>query len=196
MRLVSFSTVDEQKQIYLFVGRIASGKETQGRLLADKLACPLFMTGARFREIIASGSLLGNRIKVDYDKGLLMPAWAATYLFQDFLFNLSPDSHAVFEGTGRAQEEAEMFEKVTAWLGRPYIVFNLTVSPETVLARSLARARDASDTESAVKTRLAEYERSTAPAIDYFKELGKCVDVDGEQDIEAIHKEVVKHVER
>lgn len=182
------------KPLYLFVGRIASGKETQGRLLAEKLGAPLFMTGGRFREIMSSGSPLGQRIKAGYEQGLLMPAWFAVYLFQEFLLSLPDETPAVFEGTGRAKEEAELFEQVTAWLERPYTVFNLVVSPETVVARSLARARDKGDTETAVTTRLAEYERATAPTIDYFRSLGKLVDIDGEQSVEAIHVAVMAHV--
>lgn len=186
--------MDDAKMLFLFVGRIASGKETQGRLLAEKLNAPLFATGQKFREMIASNSPLGQRIKADYEAGKLMPAWVASYFFQDFLFNLPHVSHAVFEGTGRARAEAEMFEQVATWLGRPYTVFNLVVSPETVVARSLARQRDAGDTEESVKMRLAEYERLTAPAIEYFASIGKCVDVNGEQPVEDIHREVLSHV--
>ena len=182
------------KHLFLFVGRTASGKETQGKLLAETLNAELFMTGARFRDIIASGSPLGERIKADYEKGLLMPAWVAVYMFQDFLFNLPHHRRAVFEGTGRAKEEAEMFEEVTNWLGRPYTVFNLLVSPETVIERSLKRQRDAADAEEVIKTRLAEYDRLTQPAIDYFHSVGRCIDIDGEQSVEDIQKAVQAHV--
>lgn len=182
------------QRLFLFVGRIASGKETQGRLLAEKLDGGLFMTGGRFRELMASGTPLGARVKEGYDKGLLMPAWFAIYLFQEFLLHLPDDRHAVFEGTGRALAEAKLFEEVALWLNRPYTVFNLIVSPETVMARSLARARDKGDAEESVKTRLAEYERSTVPAIEYFRGLGKVIDIDGERPVEAIHEEVMEKV--
>ncbi|MFQ5540771.1 MAG: nucleoside monophosphate kinase [Candidatus Paceibacteria bacterium] len=183
------------RRLFLFVGRPASGKETQARLLAEKLSAELFMTGARFREIIRSESLLGRRIKEEYDIGKLMPAWVAGFLFQEFLFNLPEEKHAVFEGTGRAPSEAELFDEVAAWLGRPYTVFNLEVSPETVLARSAKRERDAADKTEAVKTRLAEYDSLTAPAIEYFRKAGKVVDIDGEQPVEVIHEKIIKHVE-
>ncbi len=152
------------------------------------------MTGGRIREIMASASPLGTRIKADYDKGLLMPAWFAVFLFQEFLFSLDETTPAVFEGTGRAVDEAQMFNQVASWLGRPYTVFNLVVSDETVMSRSLSRARDAADTEQSVTTRLAEYQRSTAPAIEYFRSLGKCIDIDGEKPVEDIHAEVLSHV--
>lgn len=170
-----------------------SGKETQGRLLAEKLNAPLFKTGDRFRKLIASQSSLGKKIEADYSSGKLMPAWFAVYLFQDFLFNLPNDQQAVFEGTGRAPEEAELFEKVTTWLERPYKVFNLIVSPEVVMERSHIRKRDAADDAQSVQTRLAEYEKLTAPAIAYFHSLGKAVDIDGTQSIEDIHREVLSH---
>lgn len=188
--------MNDPKHLFLFVGRIASGKETQGQLLADKLNAPMFMTGGKIREIMASDSALGKRLKDDYNKGLLMPAWFATYLFQDFLLNLPDDTHAVFEGTGRAVAEAEDFHRVALWLGRPYTVFNLVVTPETVMERSLARGRDAADAEETVKTRLAEYEKTTAPAIEYFKNQGVVVDIDGEKPVEAIHEEVMSHVNK
>lgn len=188
------SDMHASKRLFLFVGRTASGKETQSRLLADKLNAPVFMTGERFREIIRSGSPLGLRIKNDYDQGLLMPSWVADYMFQDFVFNLPYDRAAVFEGSGRDVEQAEMIEKVCAWLGRKYIVFNLEVSPETVIARSLARSRDKTDDREVIETRLKEYERLTAPAIARFKEFGTLVDIDGEMPPEEVHQGVLAHI--
>lgn len=183
------------KPLFLFVGRTASGKETQGRLLAEKIDYEMFSTGVKFREIIASGSQLGNKIKADYEKGLLMPTWVADFMFQDFVFNLPTDKGAVFEGSGRDRGQAETIEKVCTWLGRPYVVFNLYVSPETVIERSLKRQRDAADAEEAVRTRLAEYERLTQPAIDYFDSIGKCITINGEQPVEAIHEEIFSHAQ-
>jgi len=182
------------KRLFLFVGRTASGKEKQSRKLAEKINAPVFMTGERFREIIRSGSPLGEKIKDDYEKGLLMPSWVADYMFQDFVFNLRYDKSAVFEGSGRDKKQAEVVEAVTEWLGREYVAFNLEVSPETVIARSLSRQRDATDEEEVIKTRLAEYERLTAPAIEHFRSLGKLVDIDGENSPEEVHSEVMKHI--
>lgn len=156
----------------------------------------MFSTGAKFREIIASGSQLGTKIKGDYEKGLLMPTWVADFMFENFLFNLPEDQGAVFEGSGRDKEQAETIEKVCAWLGRPYMVFNLEVSEETVVARSLARARDATDAdESAIRNRLSEYARLTHPAIQYFHSIGNCVDIDGEKTPDDVHAQVMGAVQ-
>jgi adenylate kinase len=179
---------------FFFVGRIASGKGTQAELLAKELQAPLFVTGDKFRAMIASGSELGNRIKETYEKGLLMPSWVANYLLEEFVFNLPHESHAVFEGSGRDADQARVIEEICAWLGRPYTVFNLTVSEETVMARSAGRARDKTDEEEVVKARLAEYKRLTEPAIEYFRSIGKCIDIDGEKDVAGVQAEIAKHV--
>lgn len=180
------------KHLYFFVGRPSSGKETQSRLLAEKLGYQMFSTGAKFREIISSGSQLGSKIKSDYEKGLLMPTWVADFMFENFLFNLPEDQGAVFEGSGRDKEQAETIEKVCAWLGRTYTVLNLEVSEDTVVARSLARARDATDAdESAIRNRLSEYARLTHPAIQYFHSIGNCIDIDGEKTPDEVHAQVV-----
>lgn len=188
--------MNDAQRLFLFVGRTASGKETQSKLLAEKIGAPVFMTGERFREIIRSGTPLGLRIKDDYDKGLLMPSWVADYMFQDFVFNLPHESSAVFEGSGRDVEQAEMIQKVCSWLGRPYVVFNLEVSPKTVITRSLARSRDTTDQREVIETRLKEYERLTAPAIERFKEFGTLITIDGEVSPEEVHEAVLSHIQR
>lgn len=185
----------EQKHLFFFVGRIASGKETQCVRLAEKLGYTVFSTGGKFREIVASGSLLGNRIKADYEKGLLMPSWVANYMLEEFLFNLSPDKGAIFEGSGRDADQARVIDEVCTWLGRSYTVLNLDVSEEEVIKRSLLRGRDSTDKdESVIRMRLAEYNRLTKPAIEYFKSIGKCIDINGEQAPDLVHEEVMKAV--
>lgn len=185
----------EQKHLFFFVGRIASGKETQCVQLAEKLGYTVFSTGGKFREIVASGSLLGSRIKADYEKGLLMPSWVANYMLEEFLFNLAPEKGAIFEGSGRDVEQAKVIDEVCTWLGRSYTVLNLDVSEDEVVKRSLLRGRDSTDKdESVIRMRLAEYNRLTKPAIEYFQQLGKCIDINGEQTPTGVHEEVMRKV--
>jgi len=176
----------------LFVGKPGSGKETQADLLAKKTGFRVFSTGKRFREIREEKTNLGSRVRETVDKGLLLPAWLASYLFQEVILTTTPEEGLIFEGTGRALSEAELFHDVAHWLGRPYMVLNLVISDDEAVKRQVGRGRVDSNTEEKVRVRLGEYEKHTAPVIDFFEKQKALVNVDGERLIEEIHEDIAK----
>ena len=182
---------DTPKPFFFFVGKPASGKETQAKLLAKTLDYPIFMSGAKFRDLMNSGSYLGRRVKEEYETGHLLPAWIADNLFETFVLHLAPDTGAIFEGSARDAEQVETIDTVAKWLKRPYYAINLKVSDDTVVARSQARARDALDAnEEKLRNRLTDYARLTEPAIDRLRELGKLIEIDGERTPHEIQEEI------
>ncbi len=176
------------------MGRPGSGKETQARLLGSKTGFGVFSTGEKFRELREHRDALGQRVKEAYDTGKLLPVWFATYLFENALFKLSPETGIIFEGTGRALEEAQLFHEVVQWLGRDYIVINLDISEEEAMKRQLSRAksgnRPESDSAEKVKVRFDEYRNQTALALTFFEGKEKVIRIEGERSIEEIHADV------
>lgn len=180
----------------LFIGRPGSGKETQARRLADETGFHLFSTGERFRELREHRDALGERVKQVYDTGKLMPTWFADYLFEDALLRLPHGTGVIFEGTGRWREEAELFDEVASWLGRPYRAINLDVSEEEAMRRQLSRAQvsdrpDSNSTEK-IRVRFQEFREHTQGAIDLFREKGALIDINGEQTPDAIAEDIRK----
>jgi adenylate kinase len=180
----------EHIQTILFVGKPGSGKETQARLLAEETGFKVFSTGDRFREIRKEDTNLGTRVRETLDQGRLLPHWLASYLFQEAILHVPLSQGLIFEGTGRALSEAELFDEVALWLGRSYRVINLTISDDEAVKRQIGRGRADSDTEEKVRVRLAEYEKHTAPVIDFFKKKGVLIDIDGKRPIDEIQKEI------
>jgi len=174
----------------LFVGKPGSGKETQADLLAHKTGFQVFSTGQRFREIREENTNLGSRVRESVDKGLLLPAWLASYLFQEVILKTAPEDGLIFEGTGRALSEAELFHDVASWLARPYAVLNLVISDNEAVKRQVGRGRSDSNTEEKVRVRLGEYEKHTAPVIDFFEKKKVLINVDGERSVEEIHNDI------
>jgi adenylate kinase len=179
--------------VILFMGRPGSGKGTQAKLLADKLGSPIFSTGTIFKQLRDGADALSERIRGTYDAGKLMPDWFASYLFEDFFLKLDPASGAICEGFPRSLRQAELYEDVLTWLAREHVVINLDVPEEETLRRQIERAktehRPDSD-EATIRTRFAEYEKNTAPVLEFFKEKGVLVNLDGTPTVAAIHQNV------
>ena len=51
------------------------------------------------------------------------------------------------------------------------------------------------DTEAAVANRLEVYERQTVPIIDFYKKLGKLVEVDGVGDGDEVQERLIKEID-
>jgi adenylate kinase len=78
------------------------------------------------------------------------------------------------------------------------IVFLLDVSDEVIIQRILIRAQiegRKDDTVSTVRERLVEYQRFTAPVVDYYRKEGKHYTIDGREDKEDIFEWIKNLIE-
>ena len=181
------------------MGKPGSGKGTQAKLLSEALDYDFYSSGNAFRELREKDSSLGRKVKEDYDEGLLMPHWFASYLFEHKIFTTSQDKGIVFEGLGRKLPEAELFCEVMEWLGRPYRTVYLAVDEEAIIKRLQIRAKEegrSDDSPETIKKRFKEYNKYTAPAVEHFKEKGMLIEIDGMQSPEAVHENVLKELKK
>lgn len=181
----------------IMVGRSGSGKGTQARLLSKKTGFEIFSTGDKFREAKQKDNSLGKLINDFYEAGNLFPYWFAGYFFMDVILNAPLEKGFILEGSSRSKEEAVLIDEVLAWLGREYIAVNLEISDEEVARRLKNRERgDTLGEPEKIKKRLEWYESRTAKAIEYYREKGNILDVNGEQTPEEVHKEVLSKLDR
>lgn len=179
----------------VLMGLPGSGKGTQGKLLAERLSGVRFSTGDRFRALREGDGALSKRVAAAYESGLLFPDWFATHLFEDAVLKLSPDTSIVFDGFPRTRAQAESLDETMDWLGRSYTVVNLVVPEEEALRRQIERAktddRPDSSTEEKVRIRFDEYHK-TAGALDFFRENGTLIEIDGTPTVEEIAKVIAE----
>ena len=174
----------------LLTGRPGSGKGTQATLLAQKYGWTHFSTGELFKELRGGEGELAERVRTEFDAGRLLPDWFASYLFEHEMLSLSPERGVVFDGYPRSRAQAEIFDSVMSWLGRPYVAIDLVVSDEEVTKRMLSRAeiehRPDSGTVEQIQARLRVYDEHTAPVLSYLEEKGALRVIDGSKTPEEV----------
>jgi adenylate kinase len=178
----------------VFIGKIASGKGTQANLVLAHFGGVLYSNGNKLREIAQDPSVFGRKMKEVYESGNLLPEWVASYWMTHALVSQHQDELVVFEAVAKKPHEAELFHEMHEYLGRPYIVFHINVTDDVVHARSKARARDIVDAAHSVETRLALFKEHTQKSIDFFREKGVLVDLDGSLSQEAVKEEIFTHL--
>lgn len=172
----------------LLIGPQGSGKSTQGKFLANYLKIPFISTGDIFRQISQEDTDEGRRIKQILDLGQLVDDQTTIGLIKKRLQDPGCRSGFVLDGYPRTLEQAEevsdlQFDKV----------FYFKIPQEVVLERLLKRGR-ADDTEEAIKKRLELYFTQTQPLLDYYKNLGILVEIDGIGDIQIVQDEIKKFI--
>lgn len=189
------------KHTFLFAGRSGSGKGTQVKLLQEYLAQKYpqdkiykYYTGDGFRKLITQEGHTADLSRELNEVGGLQPNFLAVWLWATaFVENLTGDEHIVTDGFPRARVEAEALDSAMKFYKRkkPFMI-HINVSKDASRERLLARKRE-DDTEESVERRISWYETEVVPAVDFFKDNPdyNFLDINGEQSIEDVHKEII-----
>lgn len=189
-----------QTNTFFMMGRPGCGKGTQTKLLSEKLNAQVFSSGGRYRQIAGEDNFIGHKIKGIIDSGELTPSWFAAYLFTESILALpSLETAIVYEGAGRKLEEAKRIDEILGWLTRPYAIIHLDVSEEEIRNRLMKRAElegRQDDSEKSIEVRLKAYAQDTEPSIEFFRSLGKVVEINGAQSEEAVFAEIIEKISK
>jgi adenylate kinase family enzyme len=190
------------KTAYIFYGRSGSGKGTQAKLLIEALqtsgkTVQFVETGKLARDVAATGSYVGNKIGETMEHGELLPPFIPVYLWaRELVQNLNADDDVVLDGVARRAEEIPLLASALIYCGfETAYVIHLDVSIGWATERLLSRARSDDDRNS-IAHRMAWYETDVAPAIAATRGRApfSYVRIDGEQDIESVHAEVMEKI--
>jgi len=189
------------KKAFIFIGRSGSGKGTQARLLQECLKdierekdIIYLETGEEFRHFLKEDGYTQTLSRKIMDEGKLQPDFLAILMWsRKMIDTVKEDVHLILDGTPRQLREAYVLEKALEFYNYKdiHIIYpnvSRTWSEERLMARGRSDDKDPGD----IKARLDWYDSQVNPVVEYYRSnpMYKFHDINGEQSIENVHKEV------
>lgn len=181
-------------KIISLYGLPACGKTTQAKKIAKEFGLYHFGMGNKIRTEIESGSELGQKIRIMHDSGILIPDELMLEIIKN-CGNQAKETGMIFDGFPCMVPQAIMLDEI---LNKSEIkidkFFYLKVSKEEAIKRLNARAvltgrADDTDIE-AINNRFGVFQEQSASLMDYYRQRGKLVEIDGEKSIEEVYKNI------
>lgn len=164
-----------------------AGKSTQGNMLSAELGVPYLSSGHVFREMAKEKSKIGRWLKETLNSGALVPDDTTLEIMLGYLSRPEYHKGYILDGFPRTVIQAEAFNGTI-----DKVVF-LKVSDREALWRIADRTSDREDeTLQAIKRRIALFHEFTEPVIEYYREMKKLIEIDGEQSVDEVFHHTLK----
>ncbi len=206
------------RTILVFFGPPGSGKGTQSDMLSEALGLPAISTGELLRREQKTGSVLGQHVKTLMSQGKMLGVTLMDHLLRHRLAKTDAKRGFLLDGYPRKIEQLRHLLALTKTIDRLYFIV-INVSDKEVLRRLSGRRvcecgasyhliynkprrankcdlcgktliTRADDTPKVIKQRLKYYHALTRPMLEKASGRGSIIEVNGEQEINKIQKEL------
>ena len=203
----------------IFLGPPGAGKGTQAQLICQKLGIPQISTGDMLRAAIANQTETGLKAKSFMDAGQLVPDEVVIAIVKERLQAEDCKAGYILDGFPRTVAQAVALggiadiqavvniavadealvkrlsgRRVCPVCGAPYSVERLVGQTQCAVDGATLIQRD-DDKPETVLGRLTVYHQKTAPLIDFYRKEGKLLDIDGDQDAQAVTAAILTALE-
>jgi adenylate kinase len=184
----------------LLLGPQGAGKGTQAKRISTEYDIPHIASGEILRGEMAAGTDLGRRVKDVYDRGDLVSDDLMIELIKSRLAQADTDNGFILDGFPRTTVQAEALDSMFDEIGRNFsVVFALQI-PDGVAFERLRRRAGVEgrpdDTDDAIRRRLENYHRETAPLIEYYRTRGNLVPIHGDRSENEVFAEIQSALEQ
>jgi len=175
----------------VLIGIQGAGKSTQGNLLSEHLGVPYLSSGHIFREMAKDKSKIGRWLKETLNAGALVPDETTLEVVLTYLKRPEYQTGYILDGFPRTAVQAEAFN------GGVEKVAYIKVSDKEALWR-IAGRDDGRDDETlrAIRKRIELFHTHTMPVVDYYREQGKLIEVDGEESVEEVFEAIKQGLQK
>lgn len=210
----------------VLLGPPGAGKGTQASLISEKMGLVHVSSGDIFRENLKNDTPLGLEAKGYMERGELVPDDLTIAMVKDRLGKPDCQKGALLDGFPRTPAQAaalaatlkewdkavdlvpyisvpeqELIERLSGrWTSQTGRVYHVKYNPPKVAGRCdvdgspLYQRED--DKPETVMNRIKVYLQQTTPLIDYYKEQGLLVEIDGTKSIEEVGKDLLAVIKK
>lgn len=184
-----------QARRIVLLGAPGSGKGTQAELLAVRQGLSVIATGARLRQEVASGSLLGKRVAQVMASGGLVDDELISEVVASAFDQMNRNLGFVLDGYPRTAPQVEALDRMLERLGTALERVVLLEVPEEELVRRLMARGRSDDGEAVVRERLRVYTEQTEPLVELYEKRSLLRRVDGLGEIGAVAERIERALE-
>lgn len=192
------STRDKTLNLILF-GPPAAGKGTQAKKLVEDHGLIQLSTGDMLRAAVASGSDLGERVKLIMERGDLVSDEIVIALIEEQVDNKTDVAGFIYDGFPRTVAQAEALDAALTGRGMAIdSVIRLKVDDAALMERISSRFAEQGrkdDNPETFGVRLGNYNKQTAPLLPYYAAQGKLAEVNGMESIDNVSAQVAAVLE-
>lgn len=182
----------------VLLGAPGSGKGTQAGRLKTHLQVPHISTGDLLRAEVAAGSRLGLQAKEVMARGDLVSDDILLGMLEDRFSRPDTRNGFILDGYPRNLAQAAALDDLLVRIGQPMdVALQLEVDNELLIERLAGRAKDegrADDNPESVRKRLCVYDEQTAPVIDFYRQHGQLIAVDGVGTLDAVFDRILEAI--
>lgn len=206
----------------IMLGAPGAGKGTHAADLSEHFGIPTISTGNMIREALKNSTEMGLKAKSYMDEGKLVPDEVVIGIVKERLSEDDCKKGFILDGFPRTIPQAEALDnmgvnveyainidvsderiikrmsgrRVCEGCGRPYHIVNQKPMVEGICDDcngTLVQRKD--DHPDTVLARLNIYHNETEPLVDYYRQQGKLVDIEGLDDVDLTTSNILKIIE-
>jgi adenylate kinase len=177
-------------------GPPGAGKGTQSEFLTEKYNLFYISTGDLLRKEMAGKTKLGLEAQSIIASGGLVPDEIIVQIIEKTITENPGSNGFLFDGFPRTYIQAYILEGLMIKLHTSLnCLISLNVPEEESVKRLLNRGLTSGrsdDNEQVIRNRLKEYNEKTLPVLQFYKDRGIYVEVDGTVGIENVHTQITE----
>ena len=186
----------------IMFGPPGAGKGTQADILGRRYGIKKISTGDALRDVIRSGSELGEQVKDLMDQGKFVPDEIVTEIIRDRVSSPDCANGFILDGFPRNLAQAEALVDMGIKVNKALLI---DVPDEVLVDRVQGRVMcdkcgghleaRSDDRPETVQARLKVYHELTDPVVDFYRNRGVLSEIDGTTSIENATAEILKILE-